>query len=77
MMDQSVINWALGKRQELRRQSELFFRLRSPERPRLSFTQEAQERLAIFLIDLGTKLQIEKPTSAKAYNKTISQSWLG
>jgi hypothetical protein len=71
-MEQSVINLALSRRQELRRQSELFFQLQRPKSPKLSFFQELQHSFALILIDLGTSLKIEKTTSPKSNSQIIS-----
>ena len=77
MMDQSVINLAKGKRQELRRISKILAQLKSPRKLRMSSSQALLEGLAVFLVDLGTKLKIEKSSTAMPSRKAIRPSSQG
>jgi hypothetical protein len=75
MMDQSVINLAQAKRQELRRLSNIYSQLVNLEEQRLKLVPQLRESVALSLINLGTRLRAQGPVSSRTLIKSRQNSW--
>ena len=76
-MDQSVINLAQAKRQELLRRSRILSRQQNHQRPKLDLFPQLKENIAQGLISLGTRLQGQSPVSSPTLMSPPQNSWQG